>query len=107
MLELVPTDLRDLARSQVHLEQRFTSLRDYLLTQTGRRSVAESLKPTINDMDIGAVQQETPDTTYSHAAGHTAEEHSGDAAAWALDSMYWWGKIEVAWKRKRTWFREA
>ena len=38
VLDLLPHDLRELAQSQVHLEQSYVALRDYILNQSGRKT---------------------------------------------------------------------
>ena len=50
-LALLPQDLKEQAQSQVHLEQSFQGLRDYVLAQAGRKQ-QEELHRTRADMDV-------------------------------------------------------
>ena len=81
LLELLPQDLKNLAQSQVHLDQNYASLRDYVLNQTGRRSVEARSKINPNDMDLNLVD--------TGALDHTTEQW--DSSTIEHDA-FWWGK---------------
>ena len=74
ILLIAPPNLREQARSQAGLEDNYTAIRDYLLSQTGRRVADTTTHGTgPAPMDIGALEQEDP-----HEQGPESEYTEGE-----------------------------
>ena len=84
LLHLAPPDLRETARNQIGIEDRYEVLRDYLLNITGRKTAESSSRPTPMDL-----------STLRTAPGQHApadENEDGDDYTEHEWAVYWAGK---------------